>query len=161
MRVLISAHSADRGEQTPITCSLDVPVTLGRGPDSPLLLDGTGISREHVRLNAEDGRLFITDLSSNGTWLNARRLSRGEPHPLAPTDAIRIPGFEIRIRLQGASDAKNATAARGSDALPEAATAKDPLAAIRGILASLSAIERVLIVLALGALALVIARFTQ
>jgi len=72
-------------------------VTLGRGPDSPLLLDATGISREHFRLQREVDAVLIIDLSSNGTWVNAQKLTRGQPKPLALGDEIKVPGFQIEI----------------------------------------------------------------
>ena len=47
---------------------------LARGPDSAVPLEAPGISREHLEVQAEDSAVFLTDLSSNGTWLNGARM---------------------------------------------------------------------------------------
>lgn len=40
-----------------------------------------GVSRRHIRLNFEDGRLWVTDLgSSNGTRLNGEKLTPDQPY---------------------------------------------------------------------------------
>jgi pSer/pThr/pTyr-binding forkhead associated (FHA) protein len=127
-------------------------LTLGRGPESPLPLDATGISREHLRLDRESDRFSITDLSSNGTWLNAMRLTRGEKHRLAPSDIIKIPGFEIRFEIRDGQ--ATAPLVPEKEAAPFAAGGA--LQTARNIAASLSKVEKVLILLALATMALVI-----
>jgi predicted component of type VI protein secretion system len=158
VQLLISAHSRENGTHNSARCSLDGALTLGRGPESPLLLDGTGISREHLRLLAQGDGIFITDLSSNGTWLNGRRLTRGEPHPFTPADAITIPGFEIRIDVTKTSATDNPQPSPPAPVAPQAVVesrASGPLAFVRGFGASLSRMERLLITLALTTLMLV------
>ena len=103
MELLISARSEENGELSSARFTLDGALTLGRGPESPLLLDGNGISREHFRLHSKGGGVFVTDLSSNGTWLNTERLKRNESRLLVPADSIKIPGFQIRIEFPNAS----------------------------------------------------------
>jgi pSer/pThr/pTyr-binding forkhead associated (FHA) protein len=156
VELLISAHSNENGPLNSAKCSLDGAVTLGRGPDSPVMLDGTGISREHFRLHSEGNGIFITDLSSNGTWLNTQRLTRGEPSPLTPADAIKIPGFEIRIDLPDAAPDRKTQATVPS--VPETPTAlertRGPLEPVRNLWASLSRVEKLLIALAVGAIVL-------
>ena len=158
MELLISAQAEKDGAQNSTRFSLDGALTLGRGPESPLLLEGAGISREHIRLHSEGDGLFITDLSSNGTWLNTQRLTRGEPHPLRPDDAIKIPGFEIRIELPEAPAVNGqptpAAAPVPPGAAVELAPAKGPLAFVRAFVSSLSKVERFLIALALATFAL-------
>jgi predicted component of type VI protein secretion system len=123
-------------------------------------LDGTGISREHLRLHSDGDALFVTDLSSNGTWLNTRRLTRDKPHALTTADAIQIPGFEIRIELPNLSAADGqqarsaAPAASGTSANP--AGAGGPLQFMRDLEASLSKVEKLLIALALASFVLVL-----
>jgi predicted component of type VI protein secretion system len=155
VELLISARSLENGELNSTRQDLDAGLTLGRGAESPLPLDGTGISREHLRLHSEGGKLFVTDLSSNGTWLNTRRLARGEPQPLTPSDIVKIPGFEIAIHLPNA--------AAQPDAAPavEPAPAGGPLEIVRAFGNSLSRGEKFLIVLALSTLVLVVAYFSS
>jgi predicted component of type VI protein secretion system len=156
VELLISVLSDESGTRTSARCSLDSAVTLGRGPESPVPLDGTGISREHLRLHADGDAIFVTDLSSNGTWLNTRRLTRDKAHSLTSADAVRIPGFEIRIELPN-TPGPEAQPAR--PAIPAASVEPvrrgGPLQHLRDLSASLSKIEKLLIALALAMFALV------
>ena len=159
MELLISVLSDESGTRTSARCGLDSAVTLGRGPDSAVPLDGTGISRDHLRFHKDGDTIFVTDLSSNGTWLNSRRLARDKAHPLTPADAIRIPGFEIRVELpekpasesQSARPAIPATSVTPSEHLQTGG----PLHAVRNFSASLSKVEILLIALALATFILV------
>jgi len=43
------------------------------------------VSATHARLEKKDGRLLVTDLgSTNGTYINERRLNPGFPIPIDP-----------------------------------------------------------------------------
>ncbi|KAK8447145.1 hypothetical protein SEVIR_8G007200v4 [Setaria viridis] len=47
------------------------------------------VSGTHARLEKKDGRLFVTDLdSTNGTYINERRLNPGFPIPIDPGSLI-------------------------------------------------------------------------
>jgi predicted component of type VI protein secretion system len=146
VELLISARSLESGELNSARLELDRSVTLGRGSESALPLDGTGISREHLRLHSEGDRIFVTDLSSNGTWVNARRLKRGEPQPVTLSDSIKIPSFEIAIQLPNAASLPDA----------RAVGAAAPLAIVRAFGNSLSTGEKFLALLAMATLALVV-----
>jgi hypothetical protein len=91
-------------------------------------------------------------------------LTRGEPHPLKPADAIKIPGFEIRIDLPE-FPAVNGQPAPTASVLPDAAAepvqAAGPLAFVRAFGASLSKVERLLIALALATFALIAIYFAS
>jgi hypothetical protein len=59
--------------------------TIGRSTSQSLMLADPGISGEHARLELRDGRWWLEDLNStNGTWVNGRRL----------TQAVAIPSGE-------------------------------------------------------------------
>jgi predicted component of type VI protein secretion system len=150
VELLISARSLESGELHSARHKFGAAVTLGRGAESLLALDGTGISREHFRLHGEGDKAFVTDLSSNGTWLNARRLPRGEPQLVTPLDTIKIPGFEIGIHLPDPP----------AQPKSEPATAGGPLEILRSFPGSLSTGEKLLVLLALATLALVVAYFS-
>ena len=63
-------------------------VVIGRGDKVDLRLVDDGISREHVRLSKEEGRIVLEDLgSTNGTYCNGQRVAR---QPLAEGDKILI-----------------------------------------------------------------------
>jgi predicted component of type VI protein secretion system len=146
----ISARSEKNGDLTSARVNLDGAVTLGRGPESALLLDATGISREHLRLHSEGDGVFVTDLSSNGTWVNSARLKRGEPERLTAGDTIKIPGFAIRVELP------NTPANLAPTIAVEPERARGPLSYVRTFAGSFSRTEKFLITLALASLFLVI-----
>jgi two-component system, cell cycle response regulator len=63
-------------------------IVIGRGDKVDLRLVDDGISREHVRLFKEGGRIVLEDLgSTNGTYCNGQRVAR---QPLAEGDKILI-----------------------------------------------------------------------
>jgi pSer/pThr/pTyr-binding forkhead associated (FHA) protein len=74
-------------------------IVLGRGPESPVPLDGPSISRDHLAFEVREGRVFITDLSSNGSYLNGQRLSRGDAQRILEEDEVGVPGYSITFRL--------------------------------------------------------------
>lgn len=50
-------------------------LTIGRAPNSGIVLDDPSVSQRHAMLSVEDGRLVLTDVgSSNGTFVNGRRV---------------------------------------------------------------------------------------
>ncbi|MCU0226712.1 MAG: FHA domain-containing protein [Bryobacterales bacterium] len=75
------------------------PILLGRGPESPVPLDGVKLSRNHLALSVEGNQLTLTDLSSNGVWINAQSIPKKSPVPLQGSEEIAIPGYRLRVRL--------------------------------------------------------------
>lgn len=75
------------------------PVVLGRGPDSPVPLEGSKLSRSHLAFDALSGQLSVTDLSSNGLWVNSLAIPKKTAIPVSPADEITIPGYRIHVRL--------------------------------------------------------------
>lgn len=60
-----------------------------------------GISRKHLRLFRQGDRLYAEDLgSSNGSFINNRRLSPFVPEPIASGDELRLGGEILRIFLE-------------------------------------------------------------
>jgi diguanylate cyclase (GGDEF)-like protein len=52
---------------------------IGRSPDTDLRLDEPGVSREHVEITVEGGRVTVRDLgSTNGTLCNGERVEKRE-----------------------------------------------------------------------------------
>jgi pSer/pThr/pTyr-binding forkhead associated (FHA) protein len=122
---------------------------IGRGPECAVLLDGHGISRQHLGMDGEDAALFITDLSSNGTWLNGKRLAQNRRSKVQDSDLIELPGYEIRIRTARASVA----ATQGAAPLPPKNDlhAKPPAGSIFG---PLTLLEKFVVLLAVCSAAL-------
>ncbi len=51
------------------------PFTIGRASGTDLVLNDPAVSRIHARLDNEAQAVFLTDLSSNGTYLNGERIT--------------------------------------------------------------------------------------
>lgn len=151
MELLISARSHTDGVEQRVRLAADSPIVLGRGPDSPLLLAGTGISRDHVRLHCEGEIIWVTDLSSNGTWINGRRLTRGQAYALKTGDAVQVPGYDLEIGMldlvpaASASRAATSAGAAAGAATPGKAGKLAVLAPVKRFAGSFSGIEKLLI----------------
>lgn len=84
-------------------------VILGRNsasvpPDAYLLplddLDAQnhGVSRQHCRLDRHASELTVTDLgSTNGTYLNERRLEQHRPYPVVHGDRLILGSLHLAI----------------------------------------------------------------
>src|SRR5262249_26913962 len=70
---------------------------IGRRPDSTVFLESLAVSREHAQVVREGNSYFIEDLgSSNGTFLNGRRISGREP--FTETDTLQIGPYVFGLR---------------------------------------------------------------
>ena len=73
----------------------NLPLTIGRDPENIIVLDHTAISRFHCRITCEKDQYFIQDLgSTNGTYLNGRRVTRDH---LSPGDEVIIAHVAIVV----------------------------------------------------------------
>jgi two-component system, NtrC family, response regulator PilR len=69
-------------------------ITLGRAPDSDVVLNNPHVSRRHAVIGWRDDGYTVTDVSRNGLLLDGRRLT-GEA-PLPPSCRLGIHPFEVR-----------------------------------------------------------------
>jgi hypothetical protein len=68
---------------------------LGRSSTCQLVLSDDTVSRRHAELRVRDGTWFIRDLgSSNGTWVNGRRVVEAE---VAPGDELWLGDCRFRL----------------------------------------------------------------
>jgi putative serine protease PepD len=67
---------------------LNSSVTIGRSVENWIKLDGDAVSRKHASLDLIGNRFVLRDLSSNGTYINDKRLT--EPTELHDGDKVRI-----------------------------------------------------------------------
>ena len=59
-----------------------------------------GVSRRHARIFCKDGKCYVEDLgSTNGTFINNRRLNPFVPEPLRNGDELRLGGEVLKITL--------------------------------------------------------------
>jgi hypothetical protein len=68
---------------------------LGRSPSCQLVFADDTVSRRHAELCFAEGRWMLRDLgSSNGTWVNGRRIVEAE---VAPGDDVQLGGCALRL----------------------------------------------------------------
>ncbi len=73
--------------------------TLGRNSDCDISLSGNQISRQHAHLYLRDLHILLEDLgSSNGTFVNGKRLTPHAPTPLAESDTFQIGPYLFGLR---------------------------------------------------------------
>jgi pSer/pThr/pTyr-binding forkhead associated (FHA) protein len=84
--------------------SFDVPPErseIGRQAGVAILLDDQDVSRRHAVLERAGGRVVLTDPgSTNGTWVNRRRLRAGDPGDrveLRDGDEVRLGSVTLRF----------------------------------------------------------------
>jgi hypothetical protein len=57
-----------------------------------------GISRQHVQISARDGMFSVVDLgSTNGSWLNQRRMIAGKPYRLQSNDQLLLGQLRLYV----------------------------------------------------------------
>jgi hypothetical protein len=78
--------------------SLDSAVSIGRAPGNDIVLSDPAVSGQHCRVRAAtEGGFEILDLgSTNGTWVNERRVGR---HSLAAGDSIKLGESLLQFRM--------------------------------------------------------------
>ena len=68
---------------------------LGRSSECQLVFADDTVSRRHAELRLVEGRWMLRDLgSSNGTWVNGRRVLEAE---VAPGDELQLGGCALRL----------------------------------------------------------------
>ncbi len=96
MSLLIILQGPDVGRKFP----LDAPVTvLGRQPESTICLSARAVSREHAEIRRTDEGFVVEDLdSSNGSYLNGKRLVPRQPVPLTEQDTLQVGPYLLGLR---------------------------------------------------------------
>lgn len=75
-----------------------MPEQLGEQPVSRLELADKQISRYHALITVANRQLYITDQSTNGTFLNGRPIRPGL-QPLSSKDTLRIGSYKMTANL--------------------------------------------------------------
>jgi FHA domain-containing protein/uncharacterized protein DUF1707 len=74
---------------------LHARLTIGRSSGCQLVVGDDTVSRRHAELRVQDGRWLLRDLgSSNGTWVNGRRVIEAE---VLPGDVVQLGAHVLRI----------------------------------------------------------------
>ena len=86
------------GDLTGTTLDLgERPVTIGRAPDSTLVLTDDYASTHHARLTPRDGQWVLEDLgSTNGTYIDRTKVAT--PTAVGPGTKVRIGKTVLELR---------------------------------------------------------------
>lgn len=91
---LIITEGALQGTSIPLGST---PITIGRAPNSTIVLDDDFVSTNHARLIPQEKEWIIEDLgSTNGTWIARDRVT--SPTVLKPRTTLRIGRTSMEIR---------------------------------------------------------------
>jgi hypothetical protein len=61
------------------------------------------MSGTHCLLRVHDGKAWVQDVSTNGSWLNGTRLVKGRWHVLVPGDLLslrKVASFKVHLQAQ-------------------------------------------------------------
>jgi pSer/pThr/pTyr-binding forkhead associated (FHA) protein len=75
-------------------------LSVGRGTDNDLYLNDSSVSKIHAALvmNRESTLLVADTGSTNGTFINGRRIAYGEARQITDGDVIGFGDIEVRLR---------------------------------------------------------------
>lgn len=72
----------------------DPTTTVGRAVSNDIVFASRHLSAQHATIRRERGLRMVVDHSSNGTWVDGRRLETGRPYPLPPGASVRFADVE-------------------------------------------------------------------
>ena len=94
VRSLVVTEGPLAGTVIPLGAS---DVTIGRAPDSTLVLDDDYASNNHARISLSGSTWVVTDLgSTNGTWVGRSRITG--PTPLTVGEQLKVGRTVLELR---------------------------------------------------------------
>ena len=97
--------------------------TIGRNPDNELALPDPErwVGRQHARISFREGAFFLTDTSTNGTFVNKATEAphKGQEVELHDGDTLSIGSYEIRVTRETAQPQPAASVAPLTGGRPE------------------------------------------
>ena len=106
LRLFVAKSGSGAPPPSEFVSSGDV-VTLGRTAGNDVILPDTDkrVSGKHARLERRDGTWMVTDLgSTNGTYLNDKKIEAKKPHGLKNGDRMSLGLFQIRVQIEVEGD---------------------------------------------------------
>jgi pSer/pThr/pTyr-binding forkhead associated (FHA) protein len=94
VRSLVVVEGALAGTVIPLGVG---DITIGRAPDSTLVLDDDYASNNHARISLSNGTWVVQDMgSTNGTWVERNRITG--PTPLAVGHQLKVGRTVLELR---------------------------------------------------------------
>jgi pSer/pThr/pTyr-binding forkhead associated (FHA) protein len=93
-RQLVVTDGSLKGTTIPLGAA---QITIGRAPDSTLVLDDDYASSHHARLYQHEGRWVVADMgSTNGTWIDRGRITAPTVVPVGTPVRVGRTVLELR-----------------------------------------------------------------
>lgn len=93
---ILVAEPGDSNLQRGDVYDLEPVTVIGRHPRATIVIDSTYVSSEHLQLNWENDRWWVTDLrSTNGTFVNGSQIR--VPTGLRPGDVIELGAIRLQL----------------------------------------------------------------
>ncbi len=102
-------------------------LTIGRDPSVDVVVPKTEVSRKHVHIAPAEQGYLLTDLSTNGVWVNDLRVSQQQV--LGRGDLIKVGGEEFRFYADTSKAAPVTPVAAAPAPAPPVAPAPPPVVA--------------------------------
>lgn len=113
--VLVSETQWLPGKRFPLEVGSNT--IIGRGKDCQIVLPTNHLSRHHAALMIDGDRLLIRDMnSSNGSFLNEKKLASDEFTELVSGDRLRFDVYQFLVQGPRASQTPSTTAVKTSPA---------------------------------------------
>ncbi|MGE0435180.1 MAG: FHA domain-containing protein [Planctomycetota bacterium] len=89
------------GEETRgLKVSIRVPLTVGRGSTCDLIIEGKKVSNTHTRFETLGDESWVSDLeSTNGTFVNRRKLEPMQPVRIKHGDIIEVGEYRLSFKV--------------------------------------------------------------
>lgn len=93
---ILVADPGDSNLQRGDVYDLEPVTVIGRHPRATIMIDSTFVSSEHLQLNWERDRWWVTDLrSTNGTFVNGSQIR--VPTGIRPGDVIELGAIRLQL----------------------------------------------------------------
>jgi pilus assembly protein CpaF len=99
-------------------------IVIGRGSDATVVLKHDDVSRRHASVEITAAGLLVRDLSTNGTFVEGKRVAGAQPLPFGKP--VKIGTFVLRFKLPGTSGPVATRTAVGSLELGVGGSRKSP-----------------------------------
>ncbi|MGZ3425320.1 MAG: ATPase, T2SS/T4P/T4SS family [Polyangia bacterium] len=125
-------------------------IVIGRGSDATVVLKHDDVSRKHASVEITAAGLLVRDLSTNGTFVEGKRVAGAQPLPFGKP--VKIGPFILRFKMPGSSGPVATRTAAGEVKKPPpppkppvavAATAPAPIAVEPSVVADNAVQEQV------------------